>query len=368
MFSISFKAALAASCLLVQLVSATPAPSPTVASQTGTPTYAGPRNALSTIGCFSTPEPMSDQGSYIFQSDGNCQAVCLGLGNTVMGLVNGTSCWCGNLLPPLNSVADNSSCSTPCSGTDIRLCGGDNYWLVVLTGLTKNKIANLDPASVTGTNGSPTTKTSTSSLGASTVVVTATHAPGATNSPSPSKPNTVGIAVGVVVGVVAIAGLIIGVLFFLRQRRRREVEDEYKRQASVNQFVSGGHKSNSSMNDSRLDPELVRRDSTGSIADNQDYSRRILKVCSTVCFDRIINANIRRCEIPMIFNNVGCSIYEHLWKALMFSERSRPTILYHQSLSDYTLPRTKSLAHSCMIQLQQPCRVFGLTTTTLRSF
>lgn len=76
----------------------------------------------------------------------------------------------------------------------------------------------------------------------------------------------------------AIAAIVAGVFFFLRQKRRREVEEEYKRQASVNQFVSGGHKSNSSMNDSRLDPELVRRDSTGSIADNQDYSRRILKV------------------------------------------------------------------------------------------
>jgi cell wall integrity and stress response component len=306
MFSTTLKAALAASCVLLQVVSANPAPSPTVASQTGTPTYSGPRNALSTVGCFSTPEPMTDQGSYIFQSDGNCQAVCLGLGNSVMGLVNGTNCWCGNLLPPLNSVADNSSCSTPCSGTDVRMCGGDNYWLVVLTGLTKNKIGNLDPASLSGTSGSPTTKTSTSSLGPSTVLVTATHAPGSTDgSGGSSKPNTVGIAVGVVVGVVAIAGLIAGVLFYLRQRRRREIEAEYKRQASVNQFVNGGHKSNSSMNDSRLDPELVRRDSTGSIADNQDYSRRILKVGSKIHCSDTNGANMNRCEIRMIFNHVG---------------------------------------------------------------
>jgi cell wall integrity and stress response component len=157
---------------------------------------------------------------------------------------------------------------------------------VELTGVTRNKVANLDPASISGTSGSPATKTSTSSLGASTIVVTATHPVGTPSetSTSSSKPNTVGIAVGVVVGVVAIAALIAAVLFYLRQRRRREVEEEYKRQASVNQFVNGGHKSNSSMGDSRLDPELVRRDSTGSIADNQDYSRRILKVDTKIQF------------------------------------------------------------------------------------
>jgi cell wall integrity and stress response component len=59
------------------------------------------------------------------------------------------------------------------------------------------------------------------------------------------------------------------------------VEEEYRRQAAVNSFVSGGklHTSNSSMTDSRLDPEfMARRQSNGSIADNEDYSRRILKV------------------------------------------------------------------------------------------
>ena len=94
--------------------------------------------------------------------------------------------------------------------------------------------------------------------------------------------NTVGIAVGVVVGVVAIAGILLGVVLFLRHRRRQQIEDEYKRQVAVSSFVKGGkhHQSSSSTNDSRLDPETLaqRRESTGSIADNADYSRRILQV------------------------------------------------------------------------------------------
>jgi cell wall integrity and stress response component len=132
---------------------------------------------------------------------------------------------------------------------------------------------------LTGTAGAA--KTSTTSNGPSTVVVTATHGPTGSSSSSNGKPNTVGIAVGVVVGLIALAAIIGGVVFFLRHRRRREAEDEYKRQAAVNSFVNGGksHNSNSSMNDARLEPDILqRRESTGSIADNQDYSRRILKV------------------------------------------------------------------------------------------
>lgn len=82
-------------------------------------------------------------------------------------------------------------------------------------------------------------------------------------------------------GVVALVGIVAGVMLYLRHKRRREVEEEYRRQAAVNSFVAGNklHTSNSSMTDSRLDPEfMMRRQSNGSIADNEDYSRRILKV------------------------------------------------------------------------------------------
>ena len=84
-----------------------------------------------------------------------------------------------------------------------------------------------------------------------------------------------------VVGVLALAAIIAGVVLFLRRKRRQEVEEEYRRRADINSFTAGGkpHTSNSSMTDSRLDPEFYnRRASNGSIADNEDYSRRILKV------------------------------------------------------------------------------------------
>lgn len=112
-----------------------------------------------------------------------------------------------------------------------------------------------------------------------TVVVTASSPP---SSGSGSGPSTAGIAAGVVVGIIAIAAIAGGAWFYLRAKRRREVEEEYKRQAAVSAFINGGKPGSSagSSHDTRLDPVIMtqRRMSDGSIADNQDYSRRILKV------------------------------------------------------------------------------------------
>lgn len=255
-----------------------------------TPTYTGSLNAMTGEGCFNTGEPLEDHGSYTFQTTGNCQPICVGLGKPVMGLVNGSNCWCGDLLPPKSAKVDNSSCDTPCNGYNLDNCGGNNFWGIWLTGLNHNSIANYDPSSAsTSISVSATSAARTSTpatvvtVGGSTVVMTV---PGQTGtgkppSPPPSGPNKAGIAAGVVVGVVSLAGIIAGVMLYLQRKRRREVEEEYRRQAAVNSFGGTGklHTSNSSMNDSRLDPEvMLRRQSDGSIADNQDYSRRILKV------------------------------------------------------------------------------------------
>lgn len=87
---------------------------------------------------------------------------------------------------------------------------------------------------------------------------------------------------GVVVGVVALLAIAGGLAFWWRKRVNREIEEEHRRNAAVNAFMkppgsSGGY---SATTDTRLDPVMAqRRLSSGSIADNQDYSRRILRVC-----------------------------------------------------------------------------------------
>lgn len=108
-----------------------------------------------------------------------------------------------------------------------------------------------------------------------TVIVT--QSPDANKEEGSSGPNKAGIAAGVVVGVIAIAAAIGGMWFFLRARNRRELEDAHKRQAAINAFVKSP--SDAPAFDTRLEPAIMRRMSAGSIADNQDYSRRILKVC-----------------------------------------------------------------------------------------
>lgn len=92
-----------------------------------------------------------------------------------------------------------------------------------------------------------------------------------------------GIIAGVVVGVVVLGAAFGGLWFFMRQKRNREIEEEHRRNAAVNAFMGGkppGSSGGYSMEtDTRMDPVMAqRRLSSGSIADNQDYSRRILRV------------------------------------------------------------------------------------------
>lgn len=98
-----------------------------------------------------------------------------------------------------------------------------------------------------------------------------------------SHSHTVGIAVGVVVGVIGAFAIAGAIFLFMRRNKRRELEEEHKRQVAQSAFLNNGKPGSSggdSLPDSRLDPAVLRerRLSDGSIMDNQDYSRRILQV------------------------------------------------------------------------------------------
>ncbi len=88
----------------------------------------------------------------------------------------------------------------------------------------------------------------------------------------------------------AVAAIIGGLVFWLKRRKQQAAEDEYKRSTQVNAFMRGAGggagggepkpppTAYSNMSDSRLDPTAGNRNSAGSIADAEDYSRRILRV------------------------------------------------------------------------------------------
>jgi cell wall integrity and stress response component len=254
--------------------------------------YAANTNAQSTcpvalktmvdIGCFSSGGLLVDQGSYTYQTAGYCQCQCATLNKAVMATYKGSDCYCGDLLPPTDTAASNSSCNSPCQGYDTADCGGDGFWSVALTGIESdvgNAPAGSGSSSAQSSHIPTVTQTAAPSVitkAGQTIVVTASSSAHTSSGGGSSK---AGIAAGVVVGIIAIAAIVGGVYFFLRQRKRRAVEEEFRRNAAVN---SGKPKSEvSSTNDQRLDPNITafhRRQSIGSIADERDFSRRILQV------------------------------------------------------------------------------------------
>ncbi|CAD6451482.1 d3a998fd-2dce-4e0b-a0ca-bbd7b38cde67 [Sclerotinia trifoliorum] len=265
--------------------------------------YTRQYKTLTYMGCFSSGEGLTKNSTYIYNSKGWCQMQCVPAAEyAVQATYNSDECWCGDDLPPAADLVDDSKCNSPCAGTSLEMCGGTKlYWSVYLTG-TESSAPNYDPAAAAASSASSASASASSvaathttsiapsvvTVGGQTVTVQASSAAAASSSVAAlsenksSGPNKAGIAAGVVVGVLVAAAIAGGIFIVMRNKKRREVEEEYRRNAAVNNFVTGGKvpvSSGGSFTDTRLDPTLAnRRMSDGSIADNQDYSRRILKV------------------------------------------------------------------------------------------
>ncbi|KAJ8061519.1 hypothetical protein OCU04_009333 [Sclerotinia nivalis] len=284
MKSISTLAIMAATALVSNAIAA---PSPEL--------YTRQYKTLTYKGCFSSGDGLIKNSTYVYNSKGYCQTQCVPADYAVQATYNSDECWCGDDLPPAADYVDDSYCNSPCAGIDTEMCGGTKlYWSVYLTG-TESSAPNYDPVAAASSTSSSVTATHTTSIapsvvtvGGQTVTVQASSAAAASSSvaalseKASSGPNKAGIAAGVVVGVLVAAAIAGGIFIVMRNKKRREVEEEYRRNAAVNNFVTGGKSpisSGGSFTDTRLDPTLAnRRMSDGSIADNQDYSRRILKV------------------------------------------------------------------------------------------
>lgn len=240
---------------------------------------------IKTLECYSKPDPLTQDNTNTFQTSGSCQIACGNHNYAVMAITGGSTCYCGNEFPPLDKQVDASHCDEPCQGFDQQMCGGIGFWQVYLTGLSGD--VQTAPNSTSSSAGS-SSSTASATHAPSTVVVTAssTAAPSSSSSSGGGGggkgPNKVGIAVGVVVGVLVIAAIAGGAVFYMKQRRRKQIEEEHKAQAAINNFV--GSRSSDTKSDARLDPSVAssyRRESIGSIADERDFSRRILQVRNT---------------------------------------------------------------------------------------
>jgi cell wall integrity and stress response component len=250
---------------------------------------------LPSQGCFSSTVGLTiENATDTYNSKGSCSLACINLNKPVFAMTNRFSCYCGSDLPPANSKVDNSSCTTPCPGYPSDTCGGGSQYTSVyltsdnLEGTISNSNSDGSAPSATSKTSPSTTPSATQSvvtIGGQTVVVTASASPSATGG-SGGGASKAGVAAGVVVGLIALAAIAGGMFLFIRNKQRREVEEEYRRNAVISSFTNGRDKhptssaGDSSFSDMRLDPAVMaqRRMSDGSIADNQDYSRRILKV------------------------------------------------------------------------------------------
>jgi len=234
-------------------------------------------DAPTTHGCYNSPGELEKFGNVAFNTIGECNKKCLAKNPEylVSATQGGQFCYCGFKYPPSSALVDPKQCNMGCTGFEQHACGGLTAWTVYNTGV-QLAVQESDPKPSTTSSSQAASATDT----AASKSATATAGSGAGQGASTQ---TIGIAVGVVIAVLIVAGGIGGIFFYMRRKRNKEIEEEHRRNAAVNAFINGSQPPSNSgsitMTDSRLDPVMAhRRLSDGSIADNQDYSRKILRV------------------------------------------------------------------------------------------
>lgn len=260
------------------------------------------KDALASQGCYSSVGNMTEMDPVENLSTGSCGALCQEKEYYVAALSPG-SCYCGYMYPPKDTYTDIDDCNYPCPYYDKEACGSINGDYSIFNTGKKLAVEYYSESSSSSTSAASSTSTGgkSTSTGSDTTVVTETEvaqSSGSSEDDGDKKggTNTAAIAAGVVVGVVAAAAIIGGVIFYMRRKRNAEIEEEHRRNAAVNAFISGSKPPSTSggvsITDSRLDPVMAhRRLSDGSIADNQDYSRKILRVSQRSCCLIISHSN-----------------------------------------------------------------------------
>lgn len=114
-------------------------------------------------------------------------------------------------------------------------------------------------------------------------------------------PSKGAVAAAVVVSLLVAAAVAVGGFILFRRRQRQKIEEEYRRTLAARDFTKKPEM------DHRLEPVMIhRRDSVGSIADNEDFSRRILKVHEFVLEYINVKAYILLGHQSRWLNNFDC--------------------------------------------------------------
>ncbi|KAI1268896.1 hypothetical protein F5Y18DRAFT_170904 [Xylariaceae sp. FL1019] len=303
--------------------------------------YCADFNTASTAGNFS-----------IYQSQGLCYDFCNDQ-SAAYAVINARDCWCSDYTPSDSTTTDTSDCNTQCAGYPDDLCGGDGLWGYIQLGPSPSGTLGSDTTSTSSADTTSTTSTTTeatSTTSTTSKTSTTTPAPVSSTTVKITKPQTSvqtvtvggtpsvqtiivtpsssstpdgslggdtssrkglsgGAAAGIAIGVLAIVGIIAGVIAFccIRKRKQRQEEELASNPASHRGSSAGmmgtpttgmasvwdgenastGRRSSRLMpHDPRMDPyamniytrfENKSRESVNTLQDNQDYSRRVLR-------------------------------------------------------------------------------------------
>ncbi|RFU77488.1 carbohydrate-binding wsc [Trichoderma arundinaceum] len=271
-----------------------------------------PVNVCSTFNTGETPLNVS-----IYQTNGLCSGFCIGK-SYAFAITQQNSCWCSNYYPDKGSTTDTKDCDSPCPAYPTEFCGGHNlYGYILLNDVAPSGTKTAPPSSSTTSSqstGSPTSSTTPPpSSNPNSASTTDNGNPSPTQSGDPTgdqngvtvKKSGLGTGgiVGIVVGVVGGLLVIAGALLFWFLRRRKQNRDEYRDDPSVRgsssgmvgsvppeMSVNGGSPASpvSAVNrnstiqiDPRMDPFkqglYIRgsHESLNTLRDDHDYSRRI---------------------------------------------------------------------------------------------
>jgi cell wall integrity and stress response component len=289
-----------------------------------------------------------------YQSNGNCTNHCKEEGGSwAFAVIQFTNCWCSNYVPGV--TADSGDCLQDCPGFPDEKCGNKNkdlYIYVQMDGQPSGTKGGSQPSSTAAPPSSkqqqqqsqtptskkpsptqapsqtqepvtvPTLVTESGNVITRTVVITPTAAAPAPDE-SKDSPNVGAIAGGVAGGIIGLLA-IIGIILFVLWRRRKQQQDEQEGGSGITRNVStmsragllGGRTEKSPtpltttfgsqrsrpddesitamtpssrrlsqpiLVDSRLNPAAVltfhganlSRESLGSIDDSRDYGRQL---------------------------------------------------------------------------------------------
>ncbi|KAL6796719.1 hypothetical protein J3E68DRAFT_312863 [Trichoderma sp. SZMC 28012] len=271
-------------------------------------------NVCSSFNTGETPLNVS-----IYQTNGACGTFCTKK-DYAFSITQQNSCWCSNYYPDKTTQVDVKECNDPCPAWPSENCGGPGlYGYILLNEVAPSGTKTAPPTSTPTQSTTDSSSSSSSSTTFSTSTSSTTPPPGQTSDSSSTSQDPTGdrqtgtpvkhsglstgaiagIAVGVVLGTLAVCGA----AFFLYRRRRQNRNDEYRDDPSVRGSSSGMvgsvppemsansgspaspvsavNRNSTIQIDPRMDPFkqglYIRgsHESLNTIRDDHDYSRRI---------------------------------------------------------------------------------------------